>query len=121
MIIGQVSDLREFLVSFVHQWPVQFAHRNHAAVTTVTVCVCVCVGVWILRHFFELWNSSLSVFSDYKVGIVWDWVWSEGKREVEEETEEVDRLVPGENVRVTGDLPVKVKKGVFGVNETFNN
>ena len=37
------------------------------------------------------------------------------------ETEEVDRLVPGENVRVTGDLPVKVKKGVFGVNETFNN
>lgn len=29
---------------------------------------------------------------------------------MEEETEEVDRLVPGENVRVTGDLPVKVKK-----------
>lgn len=40
---------------------------------------------------------------------------------MEEETEEVDRFVPGENVRVTGDLPVKVKKGVFGVNETFNN
>ena len=32
---------------------------------------------------------------------------------MEEETEEVDRLVPGENVRVTGDLPVKVKKRSF--------
>lgn len=32
---------------------------------------------------------------------------------MEEETEEVDRLVPGENVGVTGDLPVKVEKKEF--------